>query len=86
MMKAIHLPLDSKNRITLTKLLADPNISAVMAYTDDHKIILEPLVEIPAKEIWLYKNKNALKKVQRGLSQQGTVKRGSFAKYIPDNL
>ena len=81
-MKAIHLPLDSKNRITLTKLLAEPNISSVMAYTDDHKIILEPMVEIPTKEIWIYKNKNALKKVRRGLSQKGIVKRGSFARYI----
>ncbi len=82
MMKAIHLPLDSKNRITLTKLLTDANISSVMAYRDDHKIILEPMVEIPAKEIWLYKNKEALMKVRKGLSQKGTVKRGSFAKYI----
>ncbi|MBI5603214.1 MAG: hypothetical protein HY879_07650 [Deltaproteobacteria bacterium] len=82
MMKAIHLPLDSKNRITLTKLLAGTNISSVMAYRDDHKIILEPMVEIPAKEIWLYKNKEALMKVRKGLSQKGTVKRGSFAKYI----
>lgn len=81
-MKAFHLPLDSKKRITLTKLLPDKNISSVRAYSRDDKIILEPLVEIPAKEVWLYKNKRALKKVQTGLSQTGKVKRGSFAKYV----
>jgi hypothetical protein len=81
-MKAFHLPLDSKKRITLTKLLSDKNIRSVRAYSRDDKIILEPMVEIPVREAWLYKNKKALKKVQTGLSQQGTVRRGSFAKYI----
>jgi hypothetical protein len=83
-MKAIHLTVDSKNRITLTKLIPATNISSVKAYTRDHKIILEPLVEIPAKEVWLYKNKRALKKVQKGLSQPGTVKRVSFSKYVDE--
>jgi hypothetical protein len=81
-MKAIHLTVDSKNRITLTKLISATKISSVKAYTRDDKIILEPLVEIPAKEVWLYKNKRALNKVQKGLSQPGTVKRDSFSKYV----
>ena len=81
-MRPIHLTLDSKNRITLTKLLPNNSISSFKAYSQDHKIILEPLVEIPAKEVWLYKNKNALNKVQKGLSQNGTIRRGSFAKYV----
>lgn len=83
-MKAIHLTVDSKNRITLTKLIPNTNISSVKAYTRDHRIILEPLVEVPAKEVWLYKNKNALKKVQKGLSQSGTVKRDSFSKFVEE--
>ncbi len=81
-MRPIHLTLDSKNRITLTKLLPNDGISSFRAYSQDYKIILEPMVEIPAKEIWLYKNKSALNKVQKGLSQKGTIKRGSFAKYV----
>ncbi|MEW6187104.1 MAG: hypothetical protein AB1585_15330 [Thermodesulfobacteriota bacterium] len=81
-MKAIHLTVDSKNRITLTKLIPEANISAVKAYTRDHRIILEPLVEIPAQEVWLFNNKTALKKVQKGLSQKGTIKRESFSKYV----
>ena len=80
-MEAINLSVDSKNRISLTKLLPEVKVSSVKAYKEDDKIILEPMVEIPAKELWLYENKTALKKVKRGLSQKGTVKRGSFAAY-----
>jgi hypothetical protein len=78
-MEAISLTVDSKNRISLTKLLPDAKISSVRAYKEDDRIILEPMVEIPAREIWLYRNKTALKKVRKGLSQKGTVRRGSFA-------
>jgi len=39
------------------------------------------MVEIPAREAWLYANKDALERVRRGLSQKGKVKRGSFAKF-----
>jgi hypothetical protein len=53
----------------------------VKAYKEDDRIILEPMVEIPAREVWLYENKAALEKVKKGLSQKGTIKRGSFAKY-----
>jgi len=80
-MEAIKLTVDSKKRISLTKLLPEGKISSVRAYKEDQKIILEPMVEIPAREVWLYENKTALEKVNKGLSQKGTVKRGSFAKY-----
>ncbi len=80
-MEAINLSVDSKNRISLTKLLPDLKVSSVKAYKEDDRIVLEPMVEIPAREIWLYRNKKALKKVRKGLSQKGSVKRGSFAKH-----
>jgi hypothetical protein len=44
------------------------------------------IVEIPAQEVWLLRNKDSLAKVKRGLSQKGTVKRGSFAKYSKDDV
>ncbi len=80
-MGAIKLTVDSRKRISLTKLLPEGKISSVRAYKEDERIILEPMVEIPAREIWLYENRSALKKVKTGLSQKGTIKRGSFGKY-----
>ena len=80
-METVKLTVDSRKRISLTKLLPEGKVSSVRAYRENDKIILEPMVEIPAREVWLYENKGALEKVKRGLSQKGTTKRGSFAKY-----
>lgn len=80
-MEAIKLAVDSRKRISLTKLLPEGKISSVRAYREEERIILEPMVEIPARELWLYENKEALRKVKTGLSQKGTIRRGPFAKY-----
>ena len=80
-MNVISLTLDSKKRISLTKLLPPGNIRSVRAYTDGLRIVLEPMMEVPIEEAWLFKNRDSLKKVLTGLSQKGSVKRGSFAKY-----
>ncbi len=47
---------------------------------------MEPPVEIPAREVWLFKNKDSLAKVKRGLSQKSAEKRGSFAKHSKDAI
>jgi len=39
------------------------------------------MAEIPAREVCFFKNRAALDKVKTGLSQKGTIKRGSFARY-----
>jgi hypothetical protein len=80
-MTSISLTLDSKKRISLTKLLPPGNIRSVQAYTEGHRIVLEPMMEIPVDEAWLFENREALKKVLTGLSQKGSVKRGSFSRY-----
>ena len=80
-MEKIKLPVDSRKRISLTKLLPAGKISSVKAFKEDDKIILEPMVEIPAREAWLYENPTALEKVKKGLLQKGEIKRRSFAKY-----
>ena len=80
-METIKLTVDSRKRISLTRLLPTGKISSVKAYREDDKIILEPMVEIPAREIWLFENKPALERVKKGLLQKGTIKRGSFSKY-----
>ncbi len=42
------------------------------------RIILEPMAEIPAHELWVYKNPKVLQKVQEGLKQPGKHYLGSF--------
>ncbi|MEE9306619.1 MAG: hypothetical protein V3V57_03700 [Spirochaetia bacterium] len=76
------LQLDSKNRITLTKLLSYESVHSVRASVlENGDILLKPMVEIPASERWLYENKEALASVKRGLEQKETVDLGSFAQY-----
>ncbi len=84
-MKNVYLAVDSRNRICLTKL-SKQLPARFLAYLKDGKIILEPLVEIPQDEAWLFepKNKKILAQVKKGLSQIKTkklVSHGSFAKY-----
>jgi hypothetical protein len=83
-MKTVNLSVDSRIRISLNKLLPDLPVSSVRAYLQDDKIILEPMVEIPAREAWLYKNEKALNKVKTGLSEKGIINRGSFANYAEE--
>ena len=80
-MDMINLTLDAKKRVSLGKLLPPGNIRSVRAYTDGIRIVLEPMMEVPVEEAWLFENRDSLKKVLTGLTQKGSVKRGSFAKY-----
>lgn len=79
---------DSKGRISIGKLIAE-GVSGFRAYTDDKdRIILEPYAEIPARELWLYQNKEALDAVLEGLKQSAEgkgVSLGSFAQYLDEN-
>ena len=70
---------DSKGRITLGRLAE--GVSSYRARRQgDGKIVLEPFVEIPAGEEWLYANEKALESVRRGLAdaKAGRVTRKSF--------
>jgi len=77
---------DAKGRITLGGLAK--GISSFRVFDDeDGRIILEPFVEIPAREKWLFDNKTALKKVKKGLHDSAIGKvseRGDFSQYIDD--
>ncbi len=46
-MEGIKLAVDSRKKISLTKLLPEGKISSVRAYREKERIILEPMVEIP---------------------------------------
>lgn len=75
---------DSKGRISLGKWAK--GVSSFIVHPGvDGKLVLEPFSEVPAKERWLFDNREALTAVKQGLSEaaQGKVRsRGSFKKYL----
>lgn len=73
---------DAKGRITLGKL-AEGVSSYRARRQEDGTIVLEPFVEIPADERWLYQDKKALETVRKGLedAKAGRLTRTSFKKY-----
>lgn len=76
---------DSKGRISLGILAK--GVSSYNIIKESDRIILEPNVEIPAREKWLWENKAALAKVKKGLEDSAagrTKSRGSFAKFADE--
>jgi hypothetical protein len=74
---------DAKGRITLGKLAE--GVSSYRARRQkDGKILLEPFIEIPAEERWLYENSEMLENVRRGIADAKAgrlVSLGSFTKH-----
>jgi len=73
--------IDDRNRITLGDLLR--GYKRVRLYKNDRgEILLQPTVEIPASELWLLQNKEALKAVQLGLKDaaEGKITKLDFNK------
>ncbi|MES2677362.1 MAG: hypothetical protein V4612_03495 [Pseudomonadota bacterium] len=72
---------DNKGRICLSSFLTE-NISSFKAYLDkNHRIILEPFAEIPAKELWLHQNPKAMASVKKGLKQSSKNKVKSLGSF-----
>ena len=66
--------IDERQRVALGDILK--GIKRVQIFKNDSgEILIRPLVEIPASEAWLYKNKKALSSVRKGLEEaaQGEV-------------
>lgn len=81
--ESIYLKVDSRKRITLTKLLTDlPPF--YKAYVKDSKIILEPVQEVPETEAWLFlpENKEILAKIKKSLTQEATIDFASLKKQL----
>jgi uncharacterized circularly permuted ATP-grasp superfamily protein len=75
---------DSKGRVALGAYAKGVS-SYRIRQEKDGRLILEPYAEVPAGEAWLYKNKEALAKVRKGLkdAKEGKVKRlGDFSKFV----
>jgi hypothetical protein len=81
--------LDAKGRISLGAFVSKGVISFRIERDGNGRIILEPLVEIPARELWLHKNPEVLARIEQGLqeSSQGLVaSRGDFSSYADDTI
>lgn len=60
--------VDERKRVTLGDILGDSERLQIFQNAQG-EILLKPVVEIPASEAWLFKNKKALAAVKRGLQQ-----------------
>jgi len=58
--------VDDRNRLTLGELLKGSK--RVRLYKNNRgEVLLQPVAEIPASELWLFQNKEALESVKKGL-------------------
>ena len=66
---------DAKKRVVLHKIPVQEGITYHIYSNSMGQIVLDPQVTIPASEVWLFNNPDALASVQRGLSDaaQGRV-------------
>ena len=81
-MKHVKVNLDSRNRIPLTKVLGNCSSKTFDMYWENDRLVLVPLVEIPERETWVYKNKKALASLERGIEDaaKGRVSKLDFSK------
>jgi len=78
---------DNRKRVILPKALIKEGITYHIYTNSVGQIVLDPQVTIPASELWLFENKEALASVDRGMAESmngQVIKRGSFAKYAKD--
>lgn len=61
--------IDGRERIALGKYFAGRYKRVRIYKNKAGEILLQPVVEIPASEMWLYQNKKALSSVRKGLKQ-----------------
>jgi len=59
---------DSRRRVNLPKYLVGEGITYHIYSNSMGQIILDPQVTIPASELWLFQDANALASVKRGLT------------------
>jgi hypothetical protein len=73
---------DDRGRLTLGAVAKEKNYRVMI--NDLGQILLDPIVNIPAKELWLWKNQSALSSLKQGLKKAEageTQDHGSFAEY-----
>lgn len=81
----LYVKVDSRNRVVLTRVSKKLS-SMYKVRMQGETIILEPVVEIPADEAWLFtsENKDLLARIKQGIKEGGTIDLGSFKKHIKE--
>jgi len=74
---------DAKRRVVLQSVQIQEGTTYHIYKNKFGQIVLDPQVTIPASEIWLFKNPEALASVMRGLSDAA---QGRVSKVDLDNL
>ncbi|WP_030008023.1 hypothetical protein [Picosynechococcus sp. NKBG042902] len=71
---------DSRGRITLG---ASAKAKSYRVLSNDlGEILLEPVVTIPEREAWLYKNQDALAAIQQGLAESAAGESRSLGSFV----
>ena len=74
--------MDERNRLTLGELFKD--FRRIRLYKNDRgEVLLRPIAEIPASELWLFQNRKAFESVQKGLKE---ASEGKITKINPNEL
>lgn len=83
--------MDNKHRISLTRVLSQEekdHFSSFRMYREGGRIVLEPVIQIPEKNHWIYKDPKALASLMKGIkdAEEGRLyDLGSFSQYAIDN-
>ena len=73
---------DGRGRVSLGMVASGKNYRVMM--NDAGQILLDPVVPVPERELWLWQNPEAIASVQRGIQQAGAGDchdLGAFADY-----
>jgi len=74
--------IDDRNRLTLGEIFK--GYKRIRLYKNERgEVLLQPIVEIPASELWLFQNKEAFESVQKGLKD---ASEGKITKLNLDEL
>lgn len=90
-MKTSTVNMDVKQRVSLSRILSKEerdNYHLFRIYREGGRIILEPVVCVPEKNHWVYKNKKAFNSILKGIKdiEEGRLHDlGSFAKYTAED-
>jgi hypothetical protein len=83
--------MDTKQRVSLTRILSKDErevFNTFRIYREGGRIILEPVIQVPAEDHWLYNNPEALASLMKGIkdAEEGRLHDlGSFEKYAKED-